>query len=285
MERDIDSMIDSLEPSPSEEGDLLKDDGPGHDQDRNAGNDEKKEEPRDERAKDSKSQDKDEQAEKPKETLEDRLKRLESDLETEKKRRSDTFRDFTETREKNKELERQVAEAKSQAQKVAKSQDDEAFAAQLRKDIEEDPGEGTIKAIRAIRSELAKRKAPEFSDDRLRRYVDEAVFSAQHEDYSKVLEVVLPYLKSGDTPEYKEWQEKGGNARAAYDIGQRIQEANEFRKDPEAFKKRWLDQQKENGESRSDKLTLSDLNSQAAPPKRAYPEFDSIDAALKDALK
>lgn len=101
-----------------------------------------------------------------------------------------------------------------------------------------------------------------------------------HDDFDEVIDKVLVPAWEKNPAIRTEWLEKGGTAKLAYQMGQKIKQSSEILDDPEAYEKKLRDKIAEeqksgggNGQASDDagtewpKTTLSGVNSHnAAPP-------------------
>lgn len=229
------------------------------------------------------------------------------------KRYSNQSAEWTKEHERVQSLENEI-ELLKQSIKEPKPADedivgDEDFLAEFRKRKEEDPVDAMEFAIERQSQVMSKQMAKLAKDNETlqdsianeRLKVQEDLMRDQHKDYDDVIDVFTPVLK--DNPAVmKKWQEAGGTAKAAYDIGLQIKEHEEFLKDPGAFKQKILDEANKsadgegddgdgNGEADTGKTgngsTLSKVNSKGSPPKseKGYIPSDPIDGVLNEIEK
>ena len=213
----------------------------------------------------------------------DQLKSLQKDIES--------------RNQKIDELTKQVADLSkaNTEQKVAhREQDDKAFVRDFRTKFEDDAEGALLELIGHVRKTVTPAPASESDTNggviKTDLDVQEAVMRNDHSDYDEVMKVFLPIVSS-DQSVNDQWQKEGGTAAAAYKIGQKIIEARKISSDPEAFKKKVIEDflASEEGkklienkvkENQPPKKTLSGVNSTTVKKGPQFTSYEEIEASL-----
>lgn len=169
------------------------------------------------------------------------------------KRRKDSETAFNEEHKARLALEKKFAELEAKltapATEAAQPQaTTQPTAEDLTKEVlekwEDDPSE----AIKFLTQKLTTKQSAELESMRqelVARELDtqEAQAKQVHSDYDEVMEFLVPKMKESPTL-HSEWQQKGGTAEAAYKIGKEKMEYELYAADPEAFKRKLIEDNK-----------------------------------------
>ena len=146
------------------------------------------------------------------------------------------------------ELEKAIEEGKTKLQEVDESKkklSDDEFLAKYRTRFEDDPEAAMQEMLVAVRREAQEAVS---NDDRISELVGQKVLEYQekacmseHADYKEVMDVFGPVMRADEKLQDK-WADAGGTPEIAYKMAKEYQSAQEYLKDPEAFKQRIIEE-------------------------------------------
>ena len=184
------------------------------------------------------------------------------DVETLKKRFRDTQKWANEQNKKAKELEKLYNQLKSSGGDPAatkreseerKVDIEDEFSAKF----EEDPEEAIKWMRKQMNEEILSVRQEVYAREIERQ---EKAAKTKHDDYDDVVTDYLIPLMQEDPSLKQKWQKLGGTAEAAYELGKKRKEFEEFSSDPDAF----IEKRKKTGNAKPRKKTLSSENSTKA---------------------
>jgi chromosome segregation ATPase len=190
----------------------------------------------------------------------DKLEKRRRDAESEMSRERDIRKNLEKELEKvNKQLEEINAANKEQQQKM----DEKEFANKYRDKIESGQTDDLLEVFNDLRKEIHSNSNAKKNNDVIPDVsfeVQKQLAAQKYDDFWDVWNLVTK-AAAADPSIDERWKEKGSTVEAAYEIGKPLLEAQQFIKDPEAFKKRLMEESTNGKNIEKKPKTLSNMTS------------------------
>ena len=208
----------------------------------------------------------------------DKLKELQTQIDTLEERRRHTQQNWDKEKQERKSLEDKIRNLEDRIAKEELEKTKLSFES-LKSKIAEGDENAIIDAFSSMQNTINKLSKDIESFQVNPLDIEEHALRIMYNDADEVLSTFSKYAKS-DPKILEEWQSSGASGKKAYEIGKRLQEAQEIINNPASYKEKIIKEYEDSKTESQPKKTLSQVNSRKdnrVKQRKLTPEMSQLD--------